>query len=79
MHIWRDFDEENEFRIADIFHDVAKGQVLETFVDYAKSLFEEEDALINEINYPKVLYYNEMYQLLQVSFSSTLIGFIFVY
>lgn len=46
-------------------------------MDYAKSLFEEEDALINEINYPKVLYYNEMYQLLQVSFSSTLIGFIF--
>ena len=44
--IWRDFDEENEFRIADIFHDVAKGQVLETFVDYAKSLFEEEGGLI---------------------------------
>lgn len=58
---------------------MAKGQVLETFVDYAKSLFEEEDALINEINYPTVLYYNEMYQLLQVSFSSTLIGFICIY
>ena len=58
---------------------MAKGQVLETFVDYAKSLFEEEDALINEINYPTVLYYNEMYQLLQVSFSSTFIGFIFIY
>ncbi len=56
---------------------MAKGQVLETFVDYAKSLFEEEDALINEINYPNVLYYDQMFQVLQVSFSVTFIGFIF--
>ena len=53
---------------------MAKGQVLETFVDYAKSLFEEEDALINEINYPNVLYYDQMFQVLQVSFCFTFIG-----
>ena len=46
-------------------------------MDYAKSLFEEEEALINEINYPNVLYYDQMFQVLQVSFSFTFIGFIF--
>ena len=46
-------------------------------MDYAKSLFEEEEALINEINYPNVLYYDQMFQVLQVSFSFTSIGLIF--
>ena len=34
----KEYDEHNDLRIAEVFHDVAKGQVLETFVDYTKKL-----------------------------------------
>jgi len=36
----KEYDEHNDLRIAEVFHDVAKGQVLETFVDYTKKLTE---------------------------------------
>ena len=55
--------EENEPRIARIFHDVAKGQVLESFVNYAHQLLGRE----HQAELPKhtKLTYDNLFQLIQ--------------
>ena len=49
LSILKDYDEQSDLRIADIFHDVAKGQVLETFIDYTKKLFVNRSKLSHDV------------------------------